>query len=227
MKNELKFAFPLTIPIMTGYLFLGASYGIFAYSQDLPVWLIILSSVLIFAGSAQFTSVPLFNLAFDPIGAALLTLMINARHSFYGITMLDKYQPLKQPKKNYIIFGLTDETFSLVAGRDIPSHLNEEDVYFWMTLLNQSYWIIGTILGVTFSRYFSINTHGIEFVLTALFWTIFVEQWLSSTEHTPALIGLGAGFICLLIFGSGTFMIPSMLLIIAIFLLLYRKDGNK
>ncbi|MBG9988331.1 AzlC family ABC transporter permease [Aerococcaceae bacterium DSM 111176] len=223
MKEEIKFAFPLTIPIMAGYLFLGASYGILGYTQGLPVWLVLLSSILIYAGSAQFASVPVFGALFNPISTALLTLMINARHIFYGITMLDKYQPVKQPMKSYIIFGLTDETFSLVAGIDVPKNLNQSAVYFWITLLNQSYWVLGTILGLTLGRLIPINTQGIEFVLTALFWTIFVEQWLSSNSHTPALIGLGAGFICLILFGSGSFMIPAMLLIIAIFLILYRK----
>lgn len=208
---------------MAGYLFLGASYGILGYTQGLPVWLVLLSSILIYAGSAQFASVPVFGALFNPISTALLTLMINARHIFYGITMLDKYQPVKQPMKSYIIFGLTDETFSLVAGIDVPKNLNQSAVYFWITLLNQSYWVLGTILGLTLGRLIPINTQGIEFVLTALFWTIFVEQWLSSNSHTPALIGLGAGFICLILFGSGSFMIPAMLLIIAIFLILYRK----
>lgn len=208
---------------MAGYLFLGASYGILGYTQGLPVWLVLLSSILIYAGSAQFASVPVFGALFNPISTALLTLMINARHIFYGITMLDKYQPVKQPMKSYIIFGLTDETFSLVAGIDVPKNLNQSAVYFWITLLNQSYWVLGTISGLTLGRLIPINTQGIEFVLTALFWTIFVEQWLSSNSHTPALIGLGAGFICLILFGSGSFMIPAMLLIIAIFLILYRK----
>ncbi len=223
MKEEIKYAFSLTIPIMAGYLFLGASYGILSYTQGLPAWLVVLSSVLIYAGSAQFASVPVFDAAFNPVSTALLTLMINARHIFYGITMLDKYQPVKQPKKSYLIFGLTDEAFSLVAGIDIPKNLNDSSVYFWITLFSQSYWVLGTILGLTLGRFIPINTEGIEFVLTALFWTIFVEQWLSANTHSPALIGLGAGFICLLIFGSGSFMIPAMLLIIAIFLILYRK----
>lgn len=226
MKEALKFTFPKTVPIMAGYIFLGASFGILAMSQGVSPLITALMSIFIFAGSMQFAAVNVLQASFDPIGAFLLTIMVNARHMFYGITMLKPYSQMDW-KKYYTIFGLTDETFSLAASLTIPESIDKNWVYFLMTGLNQSYWVGGTLIGIFLSHLISFNTEGIEFVLTALFVTIFVEQWLSTEDHTSALVGLSAAILALLVFGSENFLIPAMIGIIGFFLIQYQKVGAK
>lgn len=226
MKEAFKYSFPKTIPILTGYLFLGASFGILGRSQGIPAITLIMMSLFIYAGSMQFATINVFHASFDPIGAIFLTLMVNARHLFYGITMLPKYSPLKW-EKWYAVFGLTDETFSLNVSLDIPENLDEGQVFFIITALNQSYWVGGTILGLLLSRIISFSTEGIEFVLTALFVTIFVEQWLSTEDHLSAISGLVLAIISLFIFGPAHFLIPSMILLIIFFLLQYILKGGR
>lgn len=226
MKEALKFAFPKTVPIMAGYLFLGASFGILTLSQGISPLVTILMSIFIYAGSMQFAAVNILHASFDPIGALLLTLMVNARHLFYGITMLKPYSYLDW-KKYYAIFGLTDETFSLAVSLEIPETLDKGWVYFLVTGLNQLYWVGGTLLGILLSNWLSFDTEGIEFVLTALFVSIFTEQWLATDDHTSALVGLFAGGLSLFVFGSEHFLIPAMLLTIVFFLGRYLKEGGK
>ena len=226
MKEALKFAFPKTVPIMAGYLFLSASFGILAVSQGLSPLITALMSLLIFAGSMQFAAVNVLLAAFDPIGALLLTLMVNARHVFYGITMLKPYSRMDW-KKYYTIFGLTDETFSLNVSLDIPKTVDKNWVYFLITGLNQFYWVGGTLIGILLSHLITFNTEGIEFVLTALFVTIFVEQWLSTDDHTSASVGLIAAILSLFVFGSDSFLIPAMIAIIIFFLTKFLKVGDK
>src|SRR5699024_11184524 len=189
MKEALKYSFPKTVPIMAGYLFLGASFGVLAVSQGLSLMVTILMSLLIYAGSMQFATINVLQANFHPIGALLLTLMVNARHIFYGITLLKPYSHMDW-KKYYTIFGLTDETFSLNVSLEIPELINKNWVYFFIIGLNQLYWFLVSIIGILLSNLISFNTEGIEFVLTALFVTIFVEQWLSTDDHTSALTGL-------------------------------------
>lgn len=226
MKEALKFSFPKTVPIMAGYLFLGASFGVLAISQGLSPLITGLMSLLIFAGSMQFAAVNVLQASFNPISALMLTLMVNARHIFYGITLLKPYSQMDW-KKYYTIFGLTDETFSLTVSLDVPESVDKNWVYFFVTILNQIYWVAGTIIGILLSHFISFNTEGIEFVLTALFVTIFVEQWLSTDDHTSALTGLIAAVISLIIFGSAHFLIPAMLAVIVFFLFQYRKVGDE
>ena len=226
MKEALKFSFPKTVPIMAGYLFLGASFGVLAISQGLSPLITGLMSLLIFAGSMQFAAVNVLQASFNPISALMLTLMVNARHIFYGITLLKPYSQMDW-KKYYTIFGLTDETFSLTVSLDVPESVDKNWVYFLVTALNQIYWVAGTIIGILLSHFISFNTEGIEFVLTALFVTIFVEQWISTDDHTSALTGLIAAVISLIIFGSAHFLIPAMLAVIVFFLFQYRKVGDE
>lgn len=226
MKEAFKFAFPKTVPIAAGYLFLGASFGILAISQGLTPLITSLMSLFIYAGSMQFAAINVLQASFNPIGALILTLMVNARHAFYGITMLKPYSQMDW-KKFYTIFGLTDETFSLTASLDIPDSINRNWVYFLITGLNQMYWVTGTLIGIFLSNLITFSTEGIEFVLTALFVTIFVEQWLSTDDHTSALVGLLSAILALILFGSNNFLIPAMIGIIAFFLIQYLKMGER
>ena len=225
MKNALKYSFPLTIPIMAGYVFLGISFGILATSKGLPLYYPVLMGIVIYGGSMQFAAVNLLLAAFNPIGAILLTIMVHARHIFYGITMLVPFNQLKNGfRKVYCMFGLTDETFSLLASLEVPEEQDRNWVYFLVTFLNQCYWVIGCGLGAVIGSNLTFNTDGIEFVLTALFVTIFVEQWLNASSHRPAIIGLVGSAVCLVIFGGANFMIPAMIIILILFSLDYYKE---
>lgn len=225
MKQALKYAFPLTIPIMAGYLFLGMSFGILTSSKGFPTYYPVIMGIFIYGGSMQFAAINLLLAAFNPISAIMLTIMVHARHIFYGITMLKPFNQLKNgPRKFYTMFGLTDETFSLLASLDVPEELDDNWVYFWITLLNQIYWVLGCGLGALVGSYISFNTQGIEFVLTALFVTIFIDQWLSAKNHRPAMIGLVSSAVCLFVFGGSSFMIPAMVVILALFSIDFYRE---
>ena len=207
--KALKAAFPFTIPIMTGFLFLGMSYGIYAVDAGLPAFFPTLTSVVVFGGSLEFVLVPLLTGAFQPVGAFMMALMIQARHLFYGLTMLGRYRGMGK-KKPYLIFGLCDETFSINFTARIPEGVDRGWFMFFVTLLNQFYWFSGSTLGGLAGSLLHFNTEGLDFVMTAMFVVIFMEQWMKEKRHITAVIGLGASFICLILFGADSFMIPTM-----------------
>ncbi len=226
MKKVLKPAFLDTLPVMTGYLVLGFGFGIILKANGFDTLLAIAMSLFIYAGSMQYAAIGLFTGGASIILTALTTLMVNARHIFYGISMLDKYRGMGK-RKLYLIFALTDETYSLVC-TDNPK-ISEEDrgsYYLAVSLLNHAYWVGGTALGALVGSVLTFNSEGIDFALTALFLTVLVEQWLSTKKHTPALVGLLATAACLLIFGSEAFLIPAML-IIALILCFYKERSDK
>ena len=215
-------AFLDTIPVMTGYLFLGFGFGILAQQNGLNLWWAMAMSVFIYAGSMQFVAVTMLSGGTGLLSAALTTLAVNARHLFYGISMIDRYKGTGK-KKPYLIFSLTDETYSLVSQKE-PGQDGGE-YYFLVSALDQLYWVLGTLLGAAAGQWIPLNYEGIDFVLTALFVTIFVEQWLSTKNHLPACIGLGASILCRLLFGSSAFLIPSMGLIALLLLLTRGKEA--
>lgn len=215
-------AFLDTVPVMTGYLFLGFGFGILAQQNGLSLWWALAMSVFIYAGSMQFVAVTMLSGSTGLLAAALTTLAVNARHLFYGISMIDRYKGTGK-KKPYLIFALTDETYSLVSQKE-PGQDGGE-YYFLVSALDQLYWVLGTLLGAAAGQWIPLNYEGIDFVLTALFVSIFVEQWLSTKNHLPACIGLGASILCRVIFGSGAFLIPSMGLIALLLLLTRRKEA--
>lgn len=208
-------AFPLTIPVLTGYLVLGAAYGILMNSKGFSVFWILLSSVFIYAGSMQFVTISLLAAGFDPVGAFTMTLAVNARHIFYGISMLKQYRGIGIFKP-YLIFSLTDETFSIVCSAKVVEGVERKWFYFFISLLDQLYWITGSLLGGILGNMISFNTKGMDFVLTALFVVILINQWRSAANHLPAIIGIASAIICRLIFGPSSFIIPSMLLILVL-----------
>ena len=213
-RKALQAAFPHTIPVMTGYLVLGISYGVLITSFGFPFWMPMVTSLTIFAGSMEFVLVNLLLSGFDLLQAFLMTLMINARHLFYGISMLERYKGMGL-KKLYMIFGLTDESFSVNCVTDPPEGVDRSWFMFFVTLLDHSYWVLGTTLGGIFGSLVRFNTEGLDFAMTALFVVIFIEQWKKDKNHLSAILGLALPVVCLLIFGADSFMIPAM---IAIFL---------
>ena len=223
MRKVFKQAFWATVPVMTGYLVLGFGFGIVLKSSGYGILLAFLMSLLIYAGSMQYVAIGLLSGGASLITTALTTLMVNARHLFYGVSMLDKFKGMGK-RKAYLIFALTDETYSLECA-DIPNiaEENRSDYYFLVSVLDHSYWVIGSVLGAFAGSVLKFNTEGIDFALTALFITVFVEQWLTSKEHIPALVGVAASVLCLLVFGAESFLIPAML-VIALILCLYKGE---
>lgn len=223
MKKMIKPAFIATIPVLTGYVVLGFGFGIILKASGYGIFLAFIMSLLIYAGSMQYVAIGLLTSGASLITAALTTLMVNARHLFYGISMLDKYKDAGK-KKPYLIFALTDETYSLVCSDNPEIHTErKKDYYFLVSLFNQIYWIVGSVLGAVVGSLVKFNSRGIDFALTALFLTVFMEQWLTAKKHYPAIIGVLASVICLIIFGSEGFLIPTML-VIALLLLLYKGE---
>lgn len=218
-------AFPYTVPILTGFVFLGTAYGIFMNSLGFSAIYPILMSLLIFAGSMEFVAANLLLVAFNPINALFLTLMVNARHLFYGISMLDKFKEVGK-KKLYLIFGLCDESFSINCTVDVPKNVDKGWFMFFVTLFNHLYWVLGATLGGILGSYVNFNTEGLEFVMTALFVVIFIEQWMKEKKHHSALTGLGLSALSLIVFGGDYFIIPAMIAILGVLTLL-RKPLEK
>lgn len=214
MKKAFKAAFPHTIPIFAGFWFLGMTYGIYMNVSGFSFWYPMLMSLTIFAGSMEFVAVNLLLGAFNPLQALAMTLMINARHLFYGISMLDKYRGTGW-KKFYLIFGMCDESFSINYTAEIPEGTDRGWFMFFVTLLNQFYWFFGATLGGIFGSLIHFSTEGLDFVMTAMFVVIFLEQWLKEKNHVSAVMGILLSLLCLIAFGADHFMILAMLAIFA------------
>ena len=224
-QSPIRTAFLDTLPILTGYVFLGFGFGILLHQNGYGVLWSAAMSLFIYAGSMQYMTVSLLASGAGFLTAALTTIVVNARHLFYGISMVDAYKGAGK-KKPYLIFALTDETYSLVSRSQPPEGLSRHSYCFLVSLFDQIYWVAGSILGSLAGSLIPINYEGIEFVLTALFVTIFVEQWLSTRNHVPAIIGVASTAGCLLIFGKDIFLIPSMVLI-ALLLTVLHKTGRR
>lgn len=218
-KDTVKRAFTATIPVMTGYLVLAIGFGILLKTKGYGVGWSIAMSGLIYAGSMQYLAIDLLCGGAGLLTTAVTTLMVNARHLFYGISMVERYQNTGK-KKPYLIFALTDETYSLVCSEESVKGIKEpKEYYFLVSLFNQSYWVLGSIIGSLLGNIIPFNVEGIDFALTALFVTIFVEQWLTAKSHVPALIGVISSVVCLVIFGADSFLIPAMIGIVVLLIL--------
>lgn len=218
-KRTIKKAFWDTLPVMTGYLFLGVGFGIILQQNGYgPLWALAMS-LFIYAGSMQYVGIGLLTGGATLLTAALTTLMVNARHLFYGLSMIEPYKGAGR-RKPYLIFALTDETYSLVS-RKLPEDVERISYCFFVSLFDQCYWVLGSILG-SLAGNLPVDFTGIDFALTALFVTVFVEQWLSSKNHLPALVGVICAAVCLVLFGADNFLIPTMILIAAILVMLQK-----
>ena len=225
-RKALKAAFPYTLPVLTGYGFLGLAYGVIMKVSGFSFLYPMLISITVFGGSLQFVLVTLLMSAFAPVQTFVMALMIQARHIFYGIAMLEKYKGLGW-KRLPLIFGLTDETFSVNCSVDIPEDVDRGWFYLWVTLLDYSYWVTASTLGGLLGSLLTFNLEGLDFVMTAMFVVIFIEQWKKEKQHISAWIGLGSSLICLLIFGRDSFLIPTMCCILAGLTLLREPISRK
>ena len=224
-KHALKTAFLDTVPVMTGYVFLGFGFGIVMHQSGYGVLWSGAMSLFIYAGSMQYIAVSLLTSGASLIATALTTFVVNARHLFYGISMVDAYKGAGK-KRPYMIFALTDETYSLVTQNQPPEGISRNRYCFLVSFFDHCYWIAGCVIGNIAGSTLPISFEGVEFVLTALFVTMFVEQWLSNKDHRPAIIGVASTTVCLLLFGSELFLIPSMVLI-ALFLTISKKTARR
>lgn len=222
-SSNIKKAFIATLPVLTGYIVLGIGFGMLLQSRGYGVLWALAMSVFIYAGSMQYVAIDLLTGGVSLMTAALTTVAVNARHLFYGISMVDKYKT--QKKKHFLFWTLTDETYSLVCSEDAEQSGDSAAFYRLVSLLDYSYWVIGCVLGSLLGEIFPFSTEGIDFSLTALFLTVFLEQWLTTRNHLAALIGVFASVLCLLIFGSDKFLIPAMILIAFCLILLRKKEG--
>ena len=226
MQNTIKLAYRKSLPVMAGYVVLGIGFGILLKDAGYGLFWSFLMSLTIYAGSMQYVGVSLLTAGASLITVALTTLMVNARHLFYGLSMIEKYKGTGK-KKPYLIFSLTDETYSLLCSDDIPDGADRHWYQFFVSLFDQCYWILGSVLGSLVGTLFPFDTAGIDFSMTALFVTVFVEQWLTTKNHWPAIIGLAASVLCLVIFGADNFLLPTMITItLALLLMQKRKNGE-
>ena len=214
-RKALLTAFPYTIPIFAGFWFLGLAYGIYMNASGFSFVYPMLMSLLIFGGSLEFVAVEMLLSPFAPVQVLVMALLIQARHIFYGLSMLEKFKGMGW-KKFYLIFGMCDESFSINYTVKIPEDVDKGWFMFFVTLLNHLYWVSGSTIGGIVGSMLHFDTSGISFVMTAMFVVIFMEQWLKEKSHASAYIGLGVSALCLALFGPDSFMIPTMLLIIVL-----------
>ena len=224
--RALRCAFPRTIPILTGFCFLGMSYGLYMHVSGFSFWYPTLMALTIFGGSLEFVAVSMLLSPFAPVQVFLTALMVQARHLFYGLTMLDKYKGLGW-KKPYLIYGMCDETFSINCSADVPADVDRGWFYFFVTLLDQFYWVASAAAGALLGNLLTFSTEGLDFVMTAMFVVIFLDSLLKEPRHVSQWVGLGASVLCLLIFGPDSFLIPAMAVILAALSALRRHPAMR
>ena len=230
MKNSklpaLRAAFPYTVPIFAGFWFLAMAYGIQMSTSGFSFWYPMIMSAVIYGGSLEFVAVSMLLSPFAPVQTFLMTLMIQARHLFYGISMLDKYKNLG-PKKYYLIYAMCDETFSVNYTARIPENVDRGWFYFFVPLLNQRYWVSGATIGGRLGSLIHFDTTGLDFVMTAMFVVIFMEQWMKERQHFSELVGFLAAVCCRLVFGADNSLIPTMVCILACLSFLKKPIESK
>lgn len=211
-KEAFQKAFPCTVPVLTGYLFIGIAFGVMFAEKGYSFLWAALMSIMVYAGSGQYLAVNFFVPGVSFLQVIFLTLMVNIRHVFYGISLLEKFHNMGK-KRWYMIFGLTDETYSLLCTTKIPEGVEEDKFLFAVSVLDQSYWVIGSVIGGLAGNFLPFDSEGIDFAMTALFVVIFVEQWMERKNRLPELVGVASALICLCVFGADSFVLPSMLMI--------------
>ena len=208
-------AFPYTVPVLTGYLFIGMAFGVMIQEKGYNFLWAMLMSLVIYAGSGQYLAVNFFAPGVSLFNVIFMEFMVNIRHIFYELSLLERFSEMGK-KRLYMIFSLTDETYSLFFVTKVPKDVKEEQFLFAIAVLDQSYWIIGSGIGALLGNVLPFSAEGIDFAMTALFGVIFIEQWMEKKNRIPAVIGVVGAFVCLQIFGADSFVLPSMLLIVLI-----------
>ena len=218
MRQTVRFAFYKTIPVLLGYLFLGLAFGLLLQEAGYSFWWALLSSGIVYAGSIQFVLVEFLSGGTGLLTVAVMTLLINSRHAFYGLSFVEKFRKMKTYP--YMIFSLTDETYSLLCSLKVPKGIDEKKAMFLIALFDQLYWVAGSVLGAALGQVLPFDMTGIDFAMTALFVTIFVDQWREAKSHLPAIVGLCSAAVCLLIFGGSNFILPSLIITVGLLMAL-------
>lgn len=221
MKQTIRFAFYKSIPVLLGYVFLGFAFGLLLQEAGYSFWWALLSSVIVYAGSIQFVLVEFLSGGTSLPVIAVMTLLINSRHAFYGLSFVEKFRRMKTYP--YMVFSLTDETYSLLCSLKTPEGVDEKKAMFFISLFDQLYWIGGSVLGGVLGQLLPFDMTGIDFAMTALFVTIFVDQWREARTHLPAVIGLISSVVCLLIFGGNNFILPSLIITVGLLMALRNR----
>lgn len=217
-----RVAFPHTIPVLTGYLFIGMAFGVMIQEKGYNFWWAMLMSLLCYAGSGQYLAVNFFVPGINLLYVIFMEFMVNIRHIFYGLSLLERFAEAGK-KRLYLIFSLTDETYSLYFVTKVPPEVDENQFLFAIALLDHSYWILGSGIGAFLGNILPVNAKGIDFAMTALFVVIMVEQWMEKKNRIGVMIGLGCAWICLMVFGAEKFILPTMICIMGILLLGRKK----
>lgn len=224
-KKAFRKAFPYTIPVLTGYLFIGIAFGVMYAEKGYSFLWAILMSVMVYAGSGQYLAVNFFVPGISFVQVIFLTFMVNVRHIFYGISLLEKFNKIGK-KRWYMIFALTDETYSLLCTTNVPEDVDESKFLFAISVMDHFYWVLGSAIGAIAGTVLPINSEGIDFAMTALFVVIFIEQWMEKKNRIPEIIGVVVAIVALSIFGASNFVLPAMLAIVAL-LFVGRKRLDK
>ena len=222
LGRTLAAAFPHTVPVLTGYLVLGMAYGVLMQAKGYgAIWAFLMSAVA-FCGSMQFVAITLLTCAFDPVGAFLMSLMVNARHLFYGVSMLGKYRGMGWAKVP-LVYTLSDETFSIVSSVEPPEGIGARDFYLAVSALDYIYWVGGSVLGALAGKFIRFDTTGLDFALTGLFVVLFIEQVKNPENRRSGVIGMACTVAALAVFGADKLVIPAMILVLVVLLLGRKK----
>ena len=225
-RQAFKRAFPYTIPVLTGYLFIGTAFGVMYAEKGYSFLWAMLMSIMVYAGSGQYLAVNFFVPGVSFLQAIFLTFMVNVRHVFYGISLVERFNRFGKSRW-YMIFALTDETYSLLCTTKVPEDVDEEKFLLAISLMNHSYWTLGSVIGAIAGSVLPISSEGIDFAMTALFIVIFIEQWMDKKNRIPEIIGVLIAIVSLLIFGANSFVLPAMLCIIFVLLVARKKLDDK
>lgn len=221
-KTALRAAFPHTVPIFVGFWFMGIAYGLLMNKSGFSFYWSMLMAMTIFSGSVEFVAVKLLLSPFNLVQSFVIALFICARHLFYGISMLDRFKGMGW-KKFPLIYGMCDETFSVNYTARVPQGVDHGWFMLWVTVLDYTYWVTGAALGGIFGTWVSFSTKGLDFVMTAMFVVIFMEQWMKEKRHAASIMGIVISAVCLVIFGSNNFVVPSMAFMLLMFMSLRSK----
>ena len=225
-KKAFKKAFPYTIPVLTGYLFIGTAFGVMYAEKGYSFLWAMFMSIVVYAGSGQYLAVNFFVPGVSFLQVIFLTFMVNVRHVFYGISLVEKFNRFGKSRW-YMVFGLTDETYSLLCTTKVPKDVDEEKFLFAISVLDHSYWVLGSVIGAIAGTLLPISSEGIEFAMTALFVVIFIEQWTEKKNRIPEMIGVVVAVIALQIFGASHFVLPAMLVIVSVLLVSRKRLEDK
>ena len=225
-KQAFKRAFPYTIPVLTGYLFIGTAFGVMYAEKGYSFLWAILMSLLVYAGSGQYLAVNFFVPGISFLQVIFLTFMVNVRHVFYGISLVERFNRFGKSRW-YMIFGLTDETYSLLCTTKVPKDVDEEKFLLAITILDHSYWTLGSAIGAIAGTVLPISSEGIDFAMTALFVVVFIEQWMEKKNRISEIIGVAVAFISLQIFGADGFVLPAMLCIMLVLFAGRKRLGQR